>query len=263
MPKFFVRNSQIKEEKIEIVGEDVNHIVHVLRLKKQDEIQICDKDNGITYETQIIEIGKGEVNCKILKTLEQEVESKVQVTIFQGLPKADKMEYIIQKSTEIGGIEIIPVAMKRCIVKLEGKDENKKIERWQKIAEVAAKQSGRDRIPDIRNVMKFEQMKEIISDFDLFLVAYEDEKEVSLKQVLEEHRKRNTNVKKKDELVDLEKQNSLKIGIVIGPEGGIEKQEVEELKAYNAKVITLGNRILRTETASLVILSNIMYEFEV
>lgn len=245
VPKFFVGNEQIQDGKIMIIEEDVNHIVNVLRLKEQDEIQVCDKDNGITYQSEIVEILKERVECKIIEQIEQQVESNVSVTIFQGLPKADKMEYIIQKATEIGGTEIVPVAMKRCIVKLEGKDESKKIDRWQKIAEVAAKQSGRDRIPRINHVMKFGELKELISSFDLFIVAYENEKKVSLKQVLKDK----TNM-------------AIKIGVVIGPEGGLDKKEVEMLSTYGAKVVTLGNRILRTETAPIVILSNIMYEFD-
>lgn len=247
MPKFFVTNNQIQNEIIIITGEDVNHIVNVLRLKKQDKILVCNKDEQITYQTQICDINTKEIKCKILEQLEQTTESEIQVTVFQGLPKADKMEYIIQKTTELGVYEIVPVAMKRCIVKLEGKDENKKIDRWQKIVEVAAKQSGRDRIPKIGNVMKFDLLKEVIVKFDLFVVAYEQEKNNTLKQVLQYAKKTGT---------------YQKIGVVIGPEGGIEEAEVEELRENGAKIITLGNRILRTETAPIAILSNLMYEFE-
>jgi len=118
MPKFFVSNNQIKDEQINIIGEDVNHIINVLRLKIEDEIDVCDKDIGITYNSKIIEFSKESVICKILEKIEKTTESKiVDVTIFQGLPKADKMEYIIQKTTELGVKTIIPVAMKRCIVK--------------------------------------------------------------------------------------------------------------------------------------------------
>lgn len=250
MPKFFVSNNQVKNEKIYINGEDVNHIVNVLRLKIEDEIYICDKEKGITYNSKIIDISKESVICQMQEELEKKSESNVQVTIFQGLPKADKMEYIIQKCTELGVKTIIPVTMKRCIVKLDKKDEIKKIDRWQKIAEVAAKQSGRDIIPTIRQPENIKQIQEKISEFDLVIVAYEEEKVVSLK----------------DELMKLKgiyvKNGSLKIGVVIGPEGGLDNQEVELLMQNGAKVITLGKRILRTETAPLMILSNIMYEFE-
>lgn len=273
MPKFFVGNEQIQDGKIMIIGEDVNHIVNVLRLKEQDEIQICDKDNGITYQSEIVEVLKEKVECKMITQIEQQVESNVAVTIFQGLPKADKMEYIIQKTTEIGGIEIVPVAMKRCIVKLEGKDENKKIERWQKIAEVAAKQSGRDKIPHIHHVIKFGELKELVSSFDLFIVAYENEERLSLKRVLNEKHidrikleiENRKNAKPDYDLKDIIEnrvKETIKIGVVIGPEGGLDKEEVEMLSTCGAKVVTLGNRILRTETAPIVILSNIMYEFD-
>lgn len=249
MPKFFVSNEQIKDERIHIIGEDVSHINHVLRLKENDEILVCDKDNGITYCTRIIETLKESIICKILKQIEETTESDIEVTIFQGLPKADKMEYIIQKATELGVKKIIPVVMKRCVVKLEGKDEAKKIDRWQKIAEGAAKQSGRDMIPQVGELIRINTLKEMTSKFDLLLVAYEGEKVTTLKTALKNLKDKTT---KKD----------LKIGIVIGPEGGLEQQEVEELKEKGSIVITLGSRILRTETASITILSNIMYEFE-
>lgn len=250
MPKFFVDDNQIEGSRISITGEDVNHITNVLRLKKDDYILVCDKQNSITYNSKIEEIFKGEVVCKIENEIAEQVESNVKVSIFQGLPKADKMEYIIQKCTELGAVEFIPVALKRCIVKLNGKDEVKKIERWQKIAEVASKQSGRDMIPNVKNVITINKLKEEIEKFDLFIVAYEAEKEVTLKQILQANRDR-----------ILEKENS-KIGVVIGPEGGIDKQEIDELKLCGAKIITLGNRILRTETAPIAITSNILYEFE-
>lgn len=251
MPKFFVSNNQIEDGQINIIGEDVNHIVNVLRLKVEDKIDVCNKEIGITYNSKIVECSQESVVCKILKKIEKTTESRVvEVTIFQGLPKSDKMEYIIQKSTELGVKTIIPVAMKRCIVKLDKRDEAKKIDRWQKIAEVASKQSGRDLIPIIKQIEDINQIKEKIYEFDLVIVAYEEEKIVTLK----------------DELKNLKdtyiKNTKLKIGVVIGPEGGLDKEEVEELKQNGAKVITLGERILRTETAPLMILSNIMYEFE-
>ena len=253
MPKFFVGNKQIINEVITIVGEDVNHIVNVLRLQKSDQIFVCDKEKEITYQTEIVEIGKQEVVCHIIKEVKKKIESSADVTIFQGLPKSDKMEYIIQKATEIGAKEIVPVAMKRCIAKIDGKDEAKKIERWKKIAEMAAKQSGRDMIPKIGNVMKFNFMKKVVEEFDLFLVAYEEEERLTLKQVLQD----SSNM-----FHPIEESRKMKIGVLIGPEGGIDGNEIEELKNCDVKIITLGNRILRTETASLVILSNIMYELD-
>ena len=169
------------------------------------------------------------------------------LSIFQGLPKADKMELVIQKSVELGVYDITPLKMKRCVVKLKEKDEKKKIERWQKISEVAAKQSGRDIIPSIN---KMKNVNEICSEFDkydLVLVAYENEKENTLKSELK---------KIKKEL------DSLKIAIIIGPEGGIDENEIQTFKSNGAKIITLGKRILRTETVALNVASIIMYELE-
>ena len=247
MSKFFVASKQIQNEEIYIKDDDVNHIANVLRLKKDDKILVCDKDVGVTYQTQITQISKNMVVCRILNKIQENTESKIKVSIFQGLPKADKMEYIIQKTTEIGVKSIIPVEMRRCEVKLDEKDGKKKIQRWQKIAEVAAKQSGRDIIPDIQDIINIDELTNMINQFDLVIVAYEEEKNVTLKQILKN--------------IPTSSKN-LEIGIVIGPEGGIENQEIEKLKSKGAKIITLGSRILRTETAPIVMLSNIMYELE-
>jgi len=244
MPKFFVSNDQIKEETIEIISDDVNHIANVLRFSKEDEITITDKDNNISYNSKIEEIMKEKIICKILNTIEDTTESNIHITIFQGLPKSEKMEYIIQKTTELGVKEIIPVAMKRCIVKIEKKDEKKKIERWQKISEVAAKQSERDIIPKIHNIQNIQDIISKVKEFDLFIVAYENEEQTTLKKVLKEHFK------------------AKKIAVLIGPEGGLEEKEVESLKENGAFVITLGKRILRTETAPITLISNIMYELD-
>ncbi len=154
------------------------------------------------------------------------------------------MELIIQKTTEIGVKKIIPVAMERSIVKLNEKDGKKKIERWQKIAEVAAKQSKRDIIPKIENIIKISDLCSEIKAYELFIVAYENEEEITLKQVLQENR------------------GIRKIGVLIGPEGGIDEKEIEKLVQNGAKTISLGKRILRTETAPITIASNIVYEFE-
>lgn len=247
MSKFFVRENQISNNKIEILDDDVNHIKNVLRLNIGEEIKICNQDSSKNYNCKIIEISSQKIVCEILKELENEAEGNVELFVFQGLPKADKMELIIQKGTELGVTEFIPVNMKRCIVKLDGKDETKKIDRWNKIAEVAAKQSGRDIIPKVRNLENIKQLLEQISEFDIFLVAYEMEKENYIKNELQK--------------LKLTK-NNYKIAVLIGPEGGLEIQEVEYLKSAGAKVISLGNRILRTETVALQVSSIIMYELE-
>lgn len=246
MYKFFITQNQIDENTATILGEDVNHISNVLRLKKNDNIILCNKDEGSSYNTEIIEISKEYIKCSIINKILETIESSVSVDIYQGIPKADKMEYIIQKATEIGVKNIYPVSMERCVVKLDSKTETKKIERWNKIAEVAAKQSKRDFIPKVENVIKIENICQNTSKYDIILIAYENEESNTLKK----------------ELKNLDKNKELKIAVVIGPEGGIAQNEIERLVLSGAKVVTLGKRILRTETASLVVLSNIIYEFE-
>ena len=246
MPKFFIKNNQVKGEYIDITGDDVNHIKNVLRLKIDDCIQVCNSDTGHNYKAQIVSVEKSNIKCYIIEKLNSTVESNVYIHILQGLPKADKMELIIQKCTELGVQEITPVNMERSIVKLNPKDETKKIQRWQKIAEVAAKQSGRDKITQINNIVKFKDIFNVLKDYDAFLVAYEKEKENTLKK----------------ELIKLKEVSSPKVAVLIGPEGGIDDEEIKILKTNNTKIITLGKRILRTETAPLAISSIIQYELE-
>lgn len=250
MPKFFVNEEQVKEDKINIIGNDVNHIKNVLRKKQGDQLIICNTGNMKDYLSEIITINDKLIECKIKEEIEETVESNVQVTIIQGIPKSDKMELIIQKSVELGAYNIIPIEMKRCVVKLNEKDKQKKIDRWQKISEVAAKQCGRNIIPSIVNITNIKNICNLLKEYDIVLVAYENEKELTIKEELKK-------IKKK-----YNKNNVIKIAIVIGPEGGIDKQELDLLQKAGAKTITLGRRILRTETASLNILSIIMYELE-
>lgn len=256
MPKFFVENNQIKNDTIYIKDKDVIHIKKVLRKNIEDEITICNEDTKQDYLCRITNIEENEITCKILKELETNVESNIEVSIFQGLPKADKMELIIQKSVELGVHDITPIEMKRCVVKLKEKDKTKKIERWQKISEVAAKQCGRNYIPKINNIENLKGISEKIKDYDAVLVAYEEEKENTLKNELKLLKKDN---QENDDNANNEK---IKIAIVIGPEGGIDKEEINALEKNGAKIITLGKRILRTETVALNVLSIIMYELE-
>ena len=207
MPKFFVNSNQIQKNTINIKENDVNHIKNVLRKKINDELIICDSSNSQDYLCEITEIGESNIVCKIKQKLNSEVESNVEVTIFQGLPKADKMELIIQKSVELGVSEITPVEMKRCVVKLKDKDKLKKIERWQKISEVAAKQCGRGIIPKINDVINIENICNLCSKYDIVLVAYEKEQKNSLKSEINKLKEK---VNEKDKI---------KIAILIGPEG--------------------------------------------
>ncbi len=248
MPKFFVKNQDINSKEIKIIGEDVNHIKNVLRKKVGDKITICDVDNSKDYLCDIVMLEKEMIVCNKMEELESDAESNIKVTIFQGLPKADKMELIIQKAVELGVNDITPVEMKRCVVKLDEKDKKKKVERWQKIAEVAAKQSGRNIIPKINQVDSVKNICNLCPKYDIVIVAYENEKCNKLKYEIEK--------------LKLKQENNLKIAVLIGPEGGIEEAEVKMLKESGAKVVTLGNRILRTETVALNVLSIMMYEFE-
>ena len=247
MPRFFVKIEQIKGTTIEILGEDVKHIKNVLRKQIGDNIEICDQDTEKSYICEIEKIGNESILTNIIEEL-QSYDDNIKVDIYQGLPKADKMELIIQKSVELGVNSIIPVAMKRCVVKIESKDESKKIARWQKIAESAAKQSGRSTIPEIKNIVNIEKIIQLIKEYDCVIVAYENEKNNTIKR----------------ELLEIKEKvhDKVKIAVIIGPEGGLEEKDVELLKHNGAKIVTLGHRILRTETVALNVLSVIMYELE-
>ena len=246
MPKFFVKTNQINKNRITLYEDDVNHIANVLRKQIGEKINICNMDTSENFLCKIKEISKENIECEIIKTLKSETESSIDITIFQGLPKAEKMELIIQKCTELGVNTFVPVQMERCIVKLDTKSEIKKLDRWKKIAETAAKQSGRDIVPKVENIINLQKLLYSIQKYDIVLLAYENEKENTLKNAL------NT-VKGKE---------NLKIGVIIGPEGGIEEKEVEQLVKAGAQRITLGKRILRTETVGIVISSIITYELE-
>lgn len=247
MPKFFIKADQVNNNKVYIIGEDVNHIKNVLRMKIGDTFNVCNETNSENYVVEISNLSNEKIECEITEKLENVAESNVKVHIYQGLPKADKMELIIQKSVELGVDKITPIEMKRCVVKLDGKDKVKKVERWQKISEVAAKQCGRDIIPQICSVKNVKEMCNEFNQYDVVVLCYENEKQTFLKDILNSININNSN---------------LKIAIIVGPEGGIDETEVDFMKQNGAKVVSLGSRILRTETVSLYLMSIIMYEFE-
>ncbi|WP_094547713.1 16S rRNA (uracil(1498)-N(3))-methyltransferase [Petroclostridium xylanilyticum] len=242
MPKFFVEPEKIKGNNIFIHGEDVNHITKVLRLDQNDIIIICD-GNGKDYTARIEEVGKKEIKTKILDSSDSISEPPVYVTLYQGIPKAGKMEYIIQKTTELGIGKIVPVITRRTVVKIEDKkSEQNKVERWQKIAYEAAKQSNRGKVPHIAYPINFEEAIKQMSTMDIKLMPYEKEYSNSLKNILK---------------VCTEGQN---IGIFIGPEGGFDDDEVRKSQEANLNIVSLGPRILRTETAGAAVLAILMYE---
>lgn len=249
MPKFFISQEQQKKDKINIIGNDINHIKNVLRKKVGETIVVCNKEVKKDYLCTIEKIENDYIECKIEKELESNVESNIKVTIMQGIPKKDKMELIIQKSVELGAYEIIPIEMERCVVKLQEKDKIKKVERWQKISEVAAKQCGRDFIPNIKEIISIKNICNLLPEYDIVLLAYENEEKTTIKEVLKSVKEKFNN-------------QEIKIAIIIGPEGGISPKEVEMLKEKGVITISLGKRILRTETVALNVLSVIMYELE-
>lgn len=246
MSKFFVKSEKIRDNEIIIDTEDVNHIKNVLRKSVGDTILVCDYEKNLNYTCKIKEVSKKEILCEMISQEKSENESNIQIDVFQGLPKADKMELIIQKGTELGVNSFIPVLFKRSVVKIEEKDQNKKITRWQKIAEVAAKQSGRDRIPIVKNVENVKNICQLFENYDIVLVAYENENQNGLKEILK----------------SLSSRKSIKIAIIIGPEGGIDPNEIQMFENAGARIVTLGKRILRTETVCLAMVAIINYELE-
>lgn len=246
MQRFFVEPHQIDEaaHQIHIIGTDVNHISNVLRMKQGEEVWISDGGQK-EYRCAIEAFSADEVLLHIIYAQEPDYELPSRIYLFQGLPKADKMELIIQKAVELGAYEIIPVETKRCVVKLDGKKAAKKVERWQQIAESAAKQSKRMLVPEVRSVMTFKEALAYAKELDVLLIPYELAK----------------GMKETKELIrSIEPGKS--IGVFIGPEGGFEEQEVADAMEAGAKPITLGHRILRTETAGLAVLSVLMFQLE-
>lgn len=246
MQRFFVEPHQIDEEahQIHITGSDVNHISNVLRMKSGEELWISD-GSKYEYRCTIESFEPDEVLLHIVYSQEPEYELPCRIYLFQGLPKADKMELIIQKAVELGAYEIIPVETKRCVVKLDGRKSAKKTARWQQIAESAAKQSKRMLIPNVHEVLTFREALKYAESMDVRLVPYE------LARGMQET---------KEILAGIELGQS--VGIFIGPEGGFEEKEIEAAIEGGAKPITLGRRILRTETAGLAILSVLMFQLE-
>lgn len=244
MNQFFVESSQIQGSEIIIEGTDVNHIKNVLRMKPGEEVMISDGTDK-HYICSIVAISEEQVTARIVDIDTNTTELPVKLYLFQGLPKADKMELIIQKSVELGVYEIIPVAMKRCVVKLDAKKEKTKITRWQGIAESAAKQSKRMVIPKISSVMNFKEAVAYAKSLDYNIIPYEFA---------------NGMEQSKQVVKSLGRYKS--VGIFIGPEGGFEEAEIAYAKENNMQIISLGKRILRTETAGLTALSIIMFELE-
>lgn len=245
MYHFFVTQQQIGEEIITITGSDVNHIKNVLRMKTGEEVLIS---NGVDkdYLCRIEALDSEAVTARILSVDEEGTELPVKIYLFQGLPKQEKMELIIQKAVELGAYQVIPVAAKRSVVKLDAKKEEAKVRRWNTIAESAAKQSKRIVIPEVTGVMSVKEALSYASGFDVKLIPYENARGM-------------TATREQVEAV----RAGMSIAVFIGPEGGFEEAEVEAASAAGFYPVSLGKRILRTETAGLTMLSILMYHMEV
>jgi 16S rRNA (uracil1498-N3)-methyltransferase len=245
MHRFYVTPGQVHGETIVITGSDVNHIKNVLRMKQGAELIICNGQGKDCY-CIISTVSNEEIIAKIRTVQDSVTELKTKITLFQGLPKKDKMEFIVQKAVELGVYEIVPVMTNRVVVKLEDKKrEQKKLERWQSIAESAAKQSGRGIIPLVRPVQTLHEAFENMKRLDKSVVPYENAH----------------GIKDTRKLMDTLGQYAT-VGVLIGPEGGFEESEIAAAKTCHIDPITLGKRILRTETAPIAVLSMMMLALE-
>ncbi len=244
MHLFFAEHHNISGNEILLDGTDYNHIKNVLRLKAGSIIQVKSGDNKV-YSCHIKDFGECAVICEIDGVSEQDSELPVKVSIFQGLPKAEKMETVIQKTIELGAVRIVPVAMERSITRLDEKKAENKLKRWRTIAKAAAEQSKRSMVPEVSDVCDLKEALRQASEYDKILMPYE------CAEGFEHTRK---------VLADIRPGDS--VAVFIGPEGGIASGELEAAKEAGAEIISLGRRILRTETAALMLMSVMIYLFE-
>ncbi len=245
MYQFFVEPNQINDKRVVITGSDVNHIRNVLRMKPGEEIAVSNGTDGREYRCGIVEIGEEQVICELRFIKEDGLELSSRVHLFQGLPKADKMELIIQKAVELGVYEVIPVETKRAVVKLDAKKARQKMERWQAIAEAAAKQSKRRIIPRVSEPVTFARALELAGGMEVKMIPYE------LADGMERTKQMISSL-----------PEDADIAVFIGPEGGFEESEIKAAADAGVVPITLGKRILRTETAGLTVMAWIMYQLE-
>lgn len=244
MSKFFVPSDNVSEDCIVINGSDVAHIRRVLRYREGDCISVSDS-SGTEYFCTIRKMSDSEIFLDITDKMQSNTELGMDIVLFQGLPKKDKMELIIQKAVELGVTEIYPVINERTVVRLDEKKAQQKTERWNKISEAAAKQSGRTIIPEVHVPISFEDAVSAAEKLEYTIIPYENAEGMAYSaQCIGEAVK------------------AASVGIFIGPEGGFSKEEVDRAAASGAKAISLGRRILRTETAGLAVLSVIMFEKE-
>ena len=245
MHRFFVEEPAMGADGITITGGDVNHIKNVLRMSVGDKICVINGQNNKEYYCEITALGNDAVDTRICEIRESDQELGNEIVLFQGLPKSDKMELIIQKAVELGVHTIVPVSTDRTVVKLDAKKEANKRKRWMSISESAAKQSGRLRIPKVTQVVSFKEALEMAGKMDVRLIPYE------LAEGMEKTREIMSGI-----------QPGQSVAVFIGPEGGFESSEIEKAREIGVQSITLGKRILRTETAGLVTLAMLVYNLE-
>ncbi len=245
MYHFFVSPEQISQQEILITGPDVNHIRNVLRMRPGEELKLSTGEDEKNYRCQILEVTQTQVRCKILWAEENGVELPSKISLFQALPKSGKMELVIQKAVELGAFEIVPVASHRSVVRLEEKKARAKVERWNAVSESAASQSRRLIIPRVTDVMDFSGALQYAAALDVCLIPYERAEDMQKTRQILSHITPGQSV-----------------GIFIGPEGGFEETEVAAAMDMGAKPITLGRRILRTETAGMAVLSMLLFLLE-
>ena len=243
MFNFFVDTSARQDDQFRITGQDYNHIRNVLRMQPDDTFLVsCD---GTSCLCRLVQFEDEAVLAQIIEDDYQNTELPVHFYLFQGLPKGDKLELIIQKAVELGAAGIIPVEMSRCVMKLDDKKKKSKQARWQSIAESAAKQSKRNVIPEVSDVLTYKQAMAKIDEMDLFLVPYENERGMAAT---------------KEALSKMER--GMNVGILIGPEGGFEPKEIDAAEAAGGVCISLGARILRAETAAITAVAMCMLHAE-
>lgn len=253
MHHFFVEAHQVENGSVRILGGDVNHMKNVLRMRAGEEVAVSD-GAGQTYLCQVESFEEDAVCLKILEHQAADAELPSRLILFQCLPKGDKMDLIVQKAVELGVAGIVPVSSRRCVVKLDQKKEESKRKRWQAIAESAAKQSGRGVVPKVHPLCGFQKALKLAGELDVRLIPYECAEDLlgdGTESAMEKTRKVLSGIRR-----------GQSVGIFIGPEGGLEKDEVAAAREAGVQPITLGKRILRTETAGLCILSVLMFQLE-
>ena len=251
MDRFFVEPEHLNldDKTLYIDGEDVKHISKVLRYGQGDEIEVCDS-NGHEYICRIESVDKTRIDLSIVDEVDINRESRIRVSLYQGVPKSTKMDIILQKLTEAGVDEIVLVNTKRSVVNIKGDKADKKFDRWERIIYEAAMQSKRGLIPKLRGILSFKEALEDMGKNDINICPYEVEKSLGIKEALQTGQ-----VKK-----ILENKDEVRVGIFIGPEGGFAEEENEMVKAADIASVTMGPRIFRTETASIVATAITLYE---